>query len=80
MRMQVDREAMILLRALGEEGRSVRRRIERLLKDPYPDDAREIADEPGVYEIFEAGYWIAYEVDKSDPGETVVIIWSIEAN
>lgn len=80
MRMQVDREAMILLRMLGEEGRSVRRRIERLLKDQYPDDAREIADEPGVYEIFETGYWIAYEVDKSDPGETVVIIWSIEAN
>lgn len=80
MRMQIDRETMRIIRALGDEGGVVRRKIESLLKNPYPDDAREIEGRAGVYEIFEAGYWIAYAIDKSDPGETVITVWRVEAN
>lgn len=80
MRIHIDREAMRILRALGEAGQPVRRRIESLLKEQYPEDAREIEDEPGAFEVFEAGYWIGYTIDKSDPGETVITVWQVEAN
>lgn len=58
----------------------MRRRVEGLLVEPYPDDAIEIPDKPGRYEIFESGYWIVYEVDQSDPGETVITVLLIEAS
>lgn len=80
MRMQVDREAMRMIRALGLEGSAVRRRIESLLNEPYPEDARELEDDPGAFEVFESGYWIAYKVDKSNPSETVITILLVEAN
>lgn len=81
MRTQVDREAMRTIRALeGDEGRAVRRRIESLEDDPHPQDAIEIPSRPGRYEIFEAGYWIIYQVDQSNPSETVISILLVEAN
>ncbi len=81
MRTQVDRDAMRLLRALGGlEGQALRRRIEALTAEPFPTDALMIPDKPGRYEIFESGYWIIYQVNLSDPGETVLTILLIEAN
>jgi hypothetical protein len=71
---------MQMIRALAEEGSAVRRRIEGLQHNPFPDDVLEIEDRPGIYEIFEAGYWISYRVDRSDPGESVIVILLIEEN
>jgi hypothetical protein len=69
-----------LLRDLGEAGAPVRRMIEALRKNPTPDDALKIDGYTSRYEVFAAGYWIVYEIDRADPSETVVWIVLIEAN
>jgi hypothetical protein len=80
MRIHYNLEVSVFLRNRGAIYERLRRRIESLLKAPIPDDARAILEHPGIYEIFDSGYWIVYEVDKSDPGETVIRVVVIEPN
>jgi hypothetical protein len=80
MRMHYSQEINILVRTLGEEGSALRRSIESLKQYPTPDWARPIPDQPGMYEWLTAGYWLLYEIDKSNPSETVIRVISAEAN
>jgi hypothetical protein len=68
-----------LLRDLQETGAPLRRAIEALKKNPFPEDAYAVEGYPERYEFFVAGYWIIYEVDQSG-GETVIRVTAIEAN
>ena len=72
MQMHYSREITILVRSLGEEGASLRRAIESLKINPTPEWARPIPDRPGMYEWLVAGYWLLYEVDRTNPSETVI--------
>jgi hypothetical protein len=69
-----------LLRDLREEGAPLRRMIESLQRNPVPEDAWKVEGYPGRYEVFVAGYWILYDLDRSNPSETVVWVISVEAN
>ncbi len=80
MRMHYSQEITILIRTLGEEGAALRRAIESLKKNQVPEWARPIPDQPGMYEWLAAGYWLLYEVDKSNPSETVIRVIVAEAN
>ena len=80
MRMHYSQELNILVRTLGMEGAALSRAIESLKQNPVPDWARPIPDEPGMYEWLVAGYWLLYEVDKSNPSETVIRVISAESN
>ncbi|GEM_PF-1568607 len=68
------------LRDMKEAGAPIRRAIEALQKNPTPDDALKVDGYASRYEVFVAGYWVVYEIDRTDPSETVVWIISIEAN
>jgi len=80
MRMHYSQEINILVRTLGEEGAALRRAIESLKKNQAPDWARPIPDQPGMYEWLVAGYFLLYEVDHSNPSETVIRVIAAEAN
>ena len=68
------------LRELKEAGIPLRRMIESLQQNPIPEDALKVDGYASRYEVFVAGYWIVYEIDRSDPGETVVWVVLIEAS
>jgi hypothetical protein len=70
----------ILVRSLGEEGAAMRRAIESLKQNPLPEGSRPIPDRPGMYEWPVAGYFLFYEIDKSNPSETVIRVISAEPN
>jgi hypothetical protein len=78
MRMQADRQLMTVLRNL-ETPPEVRRAIESLLKNPYPEWAKMIPERENRYEFFETGFWVAYEV-SIDRGETVITVLLIDKN
>lgn len=80
MRMHYSQQVTILVRSLGEDGAALRRAIESLQSIPVPDWARPLPERPGGYEWLVEGYWIMYEVDKSNSSETIIRIVSIEAN
>lgn len=69
-----------LLRELKETGAPLRRLIESLQDNLFPNDVLKVEGYANRYEIFVAGYWIVYEIDQSDPDETVVWVILIEAN
>lgn len=83
MRVHIDRITMDKLRGLRETGRPLWKRIEQLKTEPVSDDAREVMERRKQniqrYEVFEAGYWVGYEVDTTDSAETVINILYIEA-
>jgi len=68
------------LRQLKEAGAPIRRAIEALQKEPTPEDALKVEGYVSRYELFVAGYWVVYEVDRTDPSETIVWVILIEAN
>ena len=80
MRMHYSQEVSIFLRSLGEEGSALRRAVESLKQTPVPEWVLVLSDLPGSYEWFVEGYWVMYEVDKSNPSETVIRVVVIEAN
>jgi hypothetical protein len=79
MRFHYSTRVSKLLRDLKEEGAPLRRMIESLHKDPIPEDALKVSGHLDRYELFVAGYWIVYEVDKSG-GETILWIVNIVKN
>jgi hypothetical protein len=70
----------ILVRSLGEQGAALRRAIESSKQNPVPEGARPIPDRPGMYEWLVAGYFLYYEIDRSNPSETVIRVISAESN
>ncbi len=80
MRFQYAFNVSKLLRDLQEAGAPLRRMIESLRKNPIPEDAIKVEGYLARYEVFVAGYWIVYEIDRSNPSETVIWIILIEAN
>jgi hypothetical protein len=80
MRMHYSREITLLVRGLGEEGVALRRAIESLKTTPVPEWAREVPEWPGRYEWFVAGYWLVYEIDRSNPSETIIRVILAEPN
>ncbi len=80
MRFQYSFAVSKLLRDLKEAGIPLRRMIESLRQNPFPEDAIKVADYANRYEIFVAGYWIVYDVDRSNPSEMVIRVILIEAN
>jgi hypothetical protein len=68
-----------LLRDLKEEGAPIRRAIEALKKNLFPEGASKVDGYANRYEILVAGYWLIYEIDRSG-GETVVWIVAVEKN
>jgi hypothetical protein len=79
MRMHYSQEITILVRSLGEEGAALRRAIESLKTSPAPDWASPIPDRVGMYEWLVEGYWLLYEVDRTNPSETVIRVILAEA-
>ena len=75
MRIQVSQQVMRLLRS--QAAPDIRRMIESLRTNPYPEWAREIPDKPHWYEVPIGGYWLIYEVDTSGP-ETVIRVAAAE--
>jgi hypothetical protein len=80
MRMHYSQQVNILVRSLGEEGAGLRRAIESLQGNPVPDWARPLPERAGGYEWLVEGYWVMYEVDTSNPSETVIRVVTIRAN
>lgn len=80
MRLHYSFAVSRFLRDLQEAGAPLRRLIESLQQNPIPEDAIKVEGYVSRYEVFAAGYWIIYEIDRSDPGETVVWVILIEAN
>jgi hypothetical protein len=80
MRIHYSQQVVILVRSLGEEGAALRRALEALKTNPVPEWARPIPDRPGMYEWLVEGYWIIYEVDRSNASETVIRAILIESN
>jgi len=80
MRMHYSQQVTILVRSLGEEGAALRRAIESLRTNQTPEWARPLPDRPGGYEWLVEGYWILYEVDRSDKSETIIRVVMIEAS
>lgn len=78
--MHYSQKVTILVRSLGEQGAALRRAIESLKTNPVPEWALPLPDRPGSYEWLVAGYWIMYEVDQSNPSETVIWVVSVKAN
>jgi hypothetical protein len=68
-----------LLRDLKEQGAPLRRVIEGLKNNLFPEDALKVDGYANRYEIFVSGYWIIYEVDQSG-GETIILVTAIEEN
>jgi hypothetical protein len=79
MRFHYSFQVSKLLRDLKEEGAPLRRAIEALKKNLFPEDAMQVKGYPNRYEIFVMGYWMIYEVDQSG-GETVIWVTAIEEN
>jgi hypothetical protein len=80
MRMHYSQQVTILICSLGEEGSALRRAIESLENNPLPDWARPLLERPDGYEWLVEGYWVMYEIDKSDPSETVIRVVTIRAD
>jgi len=80
MRFQYSFAVSQFLRDLEEAGTPLRRMIESLRPNPIPEDAIKVTGYTNRYEVFVAGYWIIYEVDRSDPGETAGWVILIEVN
>jgi hypothetical protein len=80
MRMLYSLDLNILAKSLGEQGTALRRAIESLKQNPLPEGVRPIPDRPGMYEWLVAGYFLYYEIDKSNPSETVIRVISAEPN
>jgi hypothetical protein len=80
MRMHYSREITILICGLGEAGAALRRAIESLKTNPVPEWAHEVPEWPDRYEWFVAGYWLVYEIDKSNPSETIIRVILAETN
>ena len=80
MRFQYAFGVSKLLRDLREAGAPLRRMIESLRQNPLPADAIKVEGYLERYEVFVAGYWIVYEIDRSNPSEMVVRVILIEAN
>lgn len=78
--MHYSQQVTILVRSLGEQGAALRRAIESLKTNPVPDWAVPLPDRPGAYEWLVAGYWVMYEVDQSNPSETVIRVVNVKAN
>jgi hypothetical protein len=78
--MDYSQRVTVLSRSLGEEGAALRRAIESLQKNPVPDWAIPLPDRPGGYEWLVEGYWVMYEVDRSNPSETVIRVVTVKAN
>jgi len=68
------------LRELKEAGAPIRRIIESLQHNPLPDDVIKIDGYESRYEVFVAGYWVVYEVDQTNPSETIIRVIMVEAN
>jgi len=68
-----------LLRDLKDEGAPLRRAIEALRQNPFPEDALPVDGYENRYEMFVIGYWIVYEVDQRG-GETVIQVAAIKEN
>ena len=56
----------------------LRRAIESLKQNPVPDWTIAVEDRPGRYEWLVGGYWLVYEIDRSNPSETVILIITAE--
>lgn len=80
MRMHYSREVTVFLRSLGEEGSALRRAIESLKQNPVPEWTIPIPDRPSGHEWFVEGYWVLFEVDRSNPSETIIWIVVIKPN
>jgi hypothetical protein len=80
MRMHYSQQVTILVRSLGEQGAALRRALESLKTTPVPEWALPLPDRPNCYEWLVAGYWIMYEIDRSNPSETVIWVVSVKAN
>ncbi len=80
MRMHYSQQVTIMVRGLGEQGTALRRAIESLKQTQVPDWALPLTDRPGSYEWLVAGHWVMYEVDQSNPSETVIRVVSIKTN
>ncbi len=80
MRMHYSQQVTVLVRSLGEDGVALRRGIESLKENLTPDWARPIPERLGCYEWLVDGYWVIYEVDQSNPSETIVRLVLIETN
>lgn len=78
MRLHIKKEALALLR-LAETPPALRRAVEGLKVNPYPEWSYEVPDRPGRREFFESGHWVVYEVEKV-AGETIVRVILIEVN
>ena len=82
MQCHINRKLIDMLWAMREAGRPLRERIEEIKRLVVPDDAREILEKRTTstqeFEVFESGYWIGWEVDRTDPAETVIRIVSID--
>lgn len=78
MRMHYSQQVTMLVRSLSEEGAALRRAIESLKTNSTPEWARPLPDRPGGYEWLVEGYWIMYEVDKTNPAETIIRVVTIE--
>jgi hypothetical protein len=77
MRIHYSFYASKLLHDLGEDGSELRRAVEALLKNPYPEWARKLPDRQNHYEFFSDGFWVVYEVNFGGP-ETVIKVLVIE--
>jgi len=80
MRFHYSFDVSKFLRDLNEAGAPLRRRIESLREDPVPEDALKIEGYADRYELFVIGYWIVYQIDRSNPSETVIRVILIDAN
>jgi hypothetical protein len=68
MQIHLSRDILSIWRNLPPE---IRRFIESLTRNPRPDDALNMAEQPNRYEDFISGYWIIWEIDDSAK-ETVI--------
>ena len=66
-----------ILRSLGEHGALLRRTIEGLKTNLYPDEARPIPERAGWYEIKVGAHWVIYRIDDSGM-ETVVFVTVVQ--
>lgn len=80
MRMHYSQQVTTLIRSLGEEGAALRRAIESLKSNPVPEWASPLPERSGGYEWLVEGYWIMYEIDRSDLSETIVRVVMIEVS
>ncbi len=80
MRMHYSQQVTMFVRSLGEDGAALRRALESLKTRPAPEGARPLPERAGGYEWLIEGYWVMYEVDRSNPSETVLRVVMVEAS